>query len=166
MKRFLCILLAVMCLMAGVATAESVVTTPGVILPGWSSMTIAADSVNVETCFRNHEKNAGWYDLTFEFWAALPEEAILEGTETQVITSTDEEIGEEKQVLYAKLLLTDAVKPGEYLKEAVIAQPVPAGEYDAFVLIQPYYASSGEPTGNNGMLRFTLCVVKADAQSK
>ena len=123
---------------------------PNVTLPGWAEFNIAADTVNVRVPLRNSDKNTGWYDLAFELWAALPQEAIQEGIETKIIEEKDDQTGETHQVLYAKLLQTGMVKAGQYLQDVTLMQPVSAGTYSAIVYIQPYYVETGLPTQING----------------
>lgn len=132
---------------------------PYVVFPGWAEITIEADSLDAWMPFYTPESNEGWYDLTFELWAALPEEAIEEDTETQLIEETDEETGETREVLYAKLSQSGLVAAGLYLQEVTLLQTVPEGSYKAFVHMQPYYVESGMPTPNNGRIAILLSAI-------
>ncbi len=135
---------------------------PYVVFPGWAEITIEADSLDAWMPFYTPEKNEGWYDLTFELWAALPEEAIGEDTETQLVEVTDKETGETHEVLYAKLSQSGLVAAGLYLQEVTLLQTVPEGSYDAFVHMQPYYVESGMPTPNNGRIAILLHAITFD----
>ena len=132
---------------------------PYVVFPGWAEITVEADSLDAWIPFYTPEKNEGWYDLTFELWAALPEEAIEEDTETQLVEETDEETGETREVLYAKLSQSGLVAAGLYLQEVTLLQTVPEGSYKAFVHMQPYYVEDGMPTPNNGRIAILLNAV-------
>lgn len=133
---------------------------PNVTLPGWGEIYIDADTVNVWMPFYNPEKNEGYYDLTFALWAALPEEAIAEGAETQIIPEVDKETGELRETLYVKLFQSGLVAAGLYLQDVTLFQPVPLGEYRAFVHIQPYFVEDTTPTFSNGNVALTLYAEK------
>ena len=131
-------------------TPEPPPKKPNVVLPGWAEFNIQADSEAVRLPLYNPEKNEGLYDLTFALWVALPEEAVLDGVETQIIPEADEETGEIREVLYAKLLQSGLVAAGLYLQNVTLTQPVPKGSYEAFVHMQPYYVENSRPTQTNG----------------
>lgn len=133
---------------------------PNVTLPGWGEIYMEADTVKVWMPFYNPDKNEGYYDLTFALWAALPEDAIAEGAETQIVTETDKETGEAVEVLYTKLSQSGLVAPGLYLQDVTLFQPVPEGVYRAFVQIRPYYVEDTTPTMTSGQVALTLTVVK------
>ena len=133
---------------------------PNVALPGWGGIHMEADTVNVWMPFYNPEKNEGYYDLTFALWAALPEEAIAEGAETRIVAETDYETGEVQEVLYTKLFQSGLVPAGLFLQDVTLNQPVPEGEYRAYVRIQPYYVEDTTPTMSNGDVALVLNVTK------
>ena len=131
-------------------------TAPNVMLPGWKEIHIEADTVRVWMPFFNPEANEGLYDLTFSLWAALPEDAIGEGIETELVEETDRETGETTQVLYAKLSQSGLVAPGLYLQDVTLFQPVPKGIYKAQVRMQPYHKEDTTPTQTSGTMVILL----------
>lgn len=133
---------------------------PNVALPGWGGIHMEADTVNVWMPFYNPDANEGYYDLTFALWAALPEEAIAEGAETQIIPEVDAETGELREVLYTKLSQSGLVAAGLFLQDVTLFQPVPEGEYRAYVRIQPYYVEDTTPTMSNGDVALVLYAEK------
>ena len=133
---------------------------PNAVLPGWGGIHMEADTVNVWMPFFNPEENEGYYDLTFALWAALPEEAIAEDAETQIIPEVDKETGELREVLYTKLSQSGLVAAGLYLQDVTLFQPVPEGVYRAFVHIQPYFVEDTSPTFSNGDAALTLYAEK------
>lgn len=112
---------------------ENVQSLPGVAIPGWSKMTIPANTAEIAVDFFNPESNTGYYSMTFEL--------ALENT------------GE-------KLFTSGLILPGKRLKNVTFSRPLPAGEYDAVLTVQPYTIADMEPT-NNLQSRMKLVVVNA-----
>ena len=140
------------------------VSRPNVILPGWPTTEIEADTKNVTVYFPNPEKNEGYYYLAFDLWVALPEEDIEEGTATKLVSEKNEETGEETEVLYAMVYSSGLVPAGYCLQDIELVQPIHAGSYKAFASMQPYYADTYSPTPNSGSMAITLNVVKPEEE--
>lgn len=100
---------------------QNAVSLPGVAIPGWSKMTIPADTREIAVDFFNPESNAGYYSMTFEL--------SLEKTGEVLFTS-------------------GLILPGKRLTIVTLNAPVPAGEYDAILTVQPYTLTDMEPTNN------------------
>ena len=100
---------------------ENAVARPGVSIPGWSKMTIPADTTEIAVDFFNPESNAGYYSMTFEL--------SLAGS------------GE-------KLFTSGLILPGKRLKTVTFSRALPVGEYDAVLTVQPYSIDTLEPTNN------------------
>jgi flagellar basal body-associated protein FliL len=112
-----------------VAPAASEASTQGVAIPGWGSITIAADQTDIIVDFYNPEANEDLYYLTFEL--RLPDES---------------EQGYE--VLYTSGL----VEPGLHLQQISLSRSLAAGEYDAVIHVQPYRMDEDcTPTNNADM---------------
>ena len=103
---------------------------PNVILPGWTSISIAANTKEITSGinFYNPEKNEGYYYLTFEL-----------------------KIGEES------LYKSDLVPPGKHIQKITLSRALEKGEYDASVVMQPYKWDQSTPT-NNGVVNIKLIV--------
>lgn len=108
---------------------------PGVVIPGWVSITIASNQTNVAVDFYNPEANADYYDLTFEL-------RLLDDSE------------EGYEVLYTSGL----VEPGLHLQKIDLTRGLPAGEYDAVIHVQPYLMDDTETPTNNADIKITLFV--------
>ena len=156
MKRLISILLALMCLTAGIASAESVGMPPNVVIAGTVQISIPVDEVDVKVYLENPFENVGWYNLVYELWAALPVNQVAEGVETKLVTVNDDEGNVINETLYAKLFVSDYIAPGNILTSVKLTQPVPKGNYEAFLDVQPYYIENGVPTSNNVRLHITL----------
>ena len=148
------------------APTPTPVARPNVTLPGWPETQIEADTKNVTVYFPNPEQNEGYYYLAFDLWAAIPEEDIEEGTVTRLVTEKNKETGEETEVLYAMIYSSGLVPAGYCLQEIELIQPLHAGSYKAFALMQPYYADTYSPTPNSGSMAITLDVVKPVAEEE
>ena len=103
---------------------------PNVVLPGWAAIYLPANTTEVTkgVDFYNPDKNEGYYYLTFEL-----------------------KIGDE--VLYKSNL----IPPGKHIQKITLSRPLPAGEYDATLLMQPYKYDKSTPT-NNGQINVKLIV--------
>lgn len=100
---------------------ENEIVRPGVAIPGWSKMTIPADSTEIAVDFFNPESNAGYYSMTFEL-------SLVDTGET--------------------LFTSGLILPGKRLKNVTFSRALPAGEYDAILTVQPYTIAEMEPTNN------------------
>lgn len=132
---------------------------PNVTLPGWISFTIRADSADVRVNFPNPKANEELYYLSFDLYAALPEEALAADTETVVLNLTDKESGETVPTVFAKLYSSGLVPPGYALQDIELTQPVPAGEYTAIVQLHPFYYENYMPTPNSGNVAIKLIAI-------
>lgn len=141
---------------------EPPVQHPLVVLPGWAGFTIPADTVDVEMYMPNPAKNEGWYHLAFEVWAAIPEDQIVEGTETKIIVKRDDDGNPIGEVVFAKLYESGLVPPGMCLQFITLLQPMAEGLYEANVHIQPYYVETMQPVPNSGTVDVYLNVVKKE----
>ena len=102
---------------------------PGVVIPGWGSMTIPANTeVLDQVDFFNPEENAGLYYLTFKF-------CLLNAN------------GEISEVLWE----SQAVPPGKHIQKITLSRGLPAGTYEAVVHVQPYRMSDETPTNSANM---------------
>ena len=108
---------------------------PNVSIPGWTKLTIPADTVTItDIPFYNPEKNEGLYYLTFEI-------RLLDAK------------GEVSEVLFT----SGAVPPGKQLQSITLNRALPAGTYNTILHIQPYYIEDNTPT-NNVDTKMTLIV--------
>ena len=106
-------------------------TKPSVALPGWGTITIPANTIDIGVGidFRNPEKNEGYYYLTFELRLADGESLYKSGL----------------------------VEPGKHIQKIKLSRGLSAGTYEAFVIMQPYNMDAGiTPTANNGQVKITL----------
>lgn len=133
-----------------------------IVMPGWSTLTIAADTTEITrgVDFFNPDKNL-WYtcpdcgnDLDSAKYCAnckkMAGDAAVEDcfymTFALCLTENDE-------VLYQSGL----VAPGKHLQSITLTRALPAGEYDAYVFIQPYKSDMATPC-NNGVVKLNLIV--------
>lgn len=136
---------------------------PNVALPGWVSLTIPADMTGVRVSLPNPKQNEMLYYLSFDLYAALPEEAIAENAETVTVDLTDKETGESVPTLFVKLYASGLVPPGYALQDIELTQAVPAGEYTGIVSIHPFYYENYMPTANTGNVLITLKAIDPNA---
>lgn len=103
---------------------------PNIVLPGWESISISADTTNITEGidFYNPEANKNYYYLTFEL-----------------------KIGEES------LYKSDLVPPGKHIQKITLSRPLKAGEYEASIFMQPYKYDKTTRT-NNGVVKVKLIV--------
>ena len=107
----------------------------GVAIPGWGSMTIPANTQELNMVdFFNPIENDGLYYLTFKF-------CLLNAN------------GEISEVLWE----SQAVPPGKHIQKITMSRGLPAGTYEAVVHVQPYRMSDQTPT-NSANMRTTLIV--------
>ena len=131
---------------------------PNVALPGWGGFEIPSGTTEVDMYMNNPCRNQDWYNLTFEVWAAIPEDQIAEDAETQIVQESDEN-GNINETLYVMLYRSEQVKPGEGIEHIALTQPLSAGRYKMFVHMQPYFIMNGLPVPNNGNLFIYLDVL-------
>ena len=107
---------------------------PGVVIPGWGTITFPAGERETDFRFYNPEANNGTYKLQFEL----------------VIIDTTSASG------YKSLYKTEQIMPG-YYENVTLASPLDEKKnYDAVVYVQPY-CMDGSPT-NNAVMKTTLIV--------
>ena len=121
----------------GAYVAETAAPTRNITMPGWASITIAADTTEITrgVDFFNPDDNEGYYDMTFELFADLGGN------------------GE-----YVSLYRSGLVYPGNHVQKITLNQPVSAGTYDAYVHIQPYLKGSQSTALNSGNVQLELIV--------
>ena len=108
-------------------------TSQGVTIPGWSTITIPANTTDVTMNFTNPEKNAGLYYLTFEL-------RLMNG--------------EDFEVLYT----SELVEPGMQIQKVQLARGLPEGEYDCVIHVQPYRMDEEQTPTNNADMKAKLIV--------
>lgn len=99
--------------------------SPGVTVAGFSSLTIPPELDTIAIDLYNPIENNGLYYMTFEF--RLPDES---------------EQG------YEVLFKTGYIAPGKHIYQVTLSHGLPAGEYTAQMLIQPYRMIDLTPTNN------------------
>ena len=104
-----------------------------VTLPGWGTITIDKESATVKVPFNNPEANKDNYYMSFELKVDLKGD----GEFTSVYES-------------------GLVEPGNYLNQVTLNQPIPEGEYNAIVHIQPYTMTEQPQPTNNGDVKVRL----------
>lgn len=114
-----------------VSAASPAEPAEGIAIPGWGSITIAANTKDVTVAFTNPEANAGKYYLTFEL-------RLKEGDE----------------LLYKSQL----VPAGMTITDITLSHALPAGEYPAVVHVQPYKTDESLTATNNADMETTLIV--------
>lgn len=171
LRLFALILAAVMALGAcslaeSAAPSPTPVTRPNVVMLSFPTVSIQADTLDVNVYFPNSPKNAGWYDLVFTLWAAIPEEAVQEDVETTVYSLANPETGAAEDVIFAKLFVSEPVPAGMCLERITLNQPVPEGTYRAILSVQSYYADTGLPTKTGANTLITLNVIRPETDNK
>ncbi len=103
---------------------------PNVTMPGWSQITIDANTTDITRGidFYNPDANKGYYYLKFQL--KIKDEVLYE---------------------------SDLVESGKHIQKIKISRPLKAGVYDAVVFIQPYKMDMKTPT-NNGEVKIKLIV--------
>ena len=121
----------------GEYVAETVDPSQNITMPGWASLTIAADTTEITSGvdFFNPEANEGYYDMTFELFV-------------DVNGSGD----------YTSLYKSGLVYAGNHVQKITLSQPLSAGTYDAYVAIQPYKTGDQSVPLNNGNVQIELIV--------
>lgn len=113
---------------AGAYQGQITIAKQGVEVPGWSSITIPANSAEVTVDFYNPEGNEGLYYMTFELRLAGGESLYQSGL----------------------------VKAGQHIQKITLSRGLPAGTYDAVVHIQPYTADEAMSATNNADMKVKL----------
>ena len=121
----------------GAYQEETVEAAKNITMPGWASITIAADTTEITrgVDFFNPEANEGYYDMTFELFVDV------------------ENSGE-----YVSVYRSGLVYPGNHVQKITLTQPLSAGTYDAYVHIQPYLKGDQSAPLNNGNVQVELVV--------
>ena len=116
-------------------TKKTTAVLPSVMMPGWDSITIPADETEIEEGINlfNPSQNEGYYDLVFEIRADVDGDGIKE-----------------------TLCRTGKVAPGFAVTKLTLSEPVPEGEYDVDIFIQPYLKGAEESGLNNGIAAIRL----------
>ncbi len=104
---------------------ETPTTMPGVTVAGFSSLTIPPDVDAIAIDLYNPAENNGYYYMTFEL-----------------------RLLNESEQGYEVLFKTGYVAPGKHIYQVALSHSLPAGEYDAQLLIQPYRMRDLSPTNN------------------
>ena len=102
----------------------------GIAIPGWGSITIPANTTAVDVNLKNPSENEGKYNMTFTLTLDGEEEPLAE---------------------------TGLIRPGESALKLNLSRPLEAGEYKAYVHVQPYRISDNSAT-NNANIGVTLIV--------
>ena len=110
----------------------------GIAIPGWSTITLPADTVNVGYAvdFHNPEANAGKYYLSFEL-RLLSDDGSYE-------------------ILYSSKL----VEPGKHIQKITLSRPLSEGTYSAVVHVQPYTMTDDPTPTNNADIKVKLIAAK------
>ena len=119
-----------------VAPEKEELPKQGVAIPGWSSITIPANTKEITVDFMNPEANKDLYYLTFEL--RLLDDSKEEGYE----------------VLYKSGL----VQPGLHIQKIELSKGLAAGEYDAVMHVQPYRMNDEKTPTNNANMNTKLIV--------
>ena len=101
------------------------VVLDGVTVAGFSSLTIPPDVDAIAIDLYNPAENNGYYYMTFEL-----------------------RLLDESEQGYEVLFKTGYVAPGKHIYQVTLSHSLPAGEYDAQLLIQPYRMRDLSPTNN------------------
>lgn len=117
---------------AGEYVAPENETDRGIDIPGWDSVTVAANNTEVSVDFYNPETNKDRYYLSFELRLVNADGSC--------------------ETLYQSGL----VEPGLHIQSITLSRPLPPGKYDAVVHIQPYTMDEEKTATNNADVAVTL----------
>lgn len=109
-------------------------SAPNIVMPGWGTITVKADSTEIDVPFKNPDANEGYYYMTF---ALMIENGEAEGG-------------------YETLYQSGLVEPGKFLNTITLSRPIPPGTYEAIVHIQPYTMDDSRTATNNGNVKIKL----------
>ena len=117
--------------------AEQTETMKNITMPGWTTLTIAADTTEITkgVDFFNPEDNEGYYDMTFELFVDV-----------------------EQNGTYESVYQSGLVYPGNHVQKITLNRSLPAGTYDAYVHIQPYLKDDQSVPLNSGNVQLVLHV--------
>ncbi|MBQ6860842.1 MAG: hypothetical protein IJO08_04275 [Clostridia bacterium] len=118
-----------------VAPEVEEVPTQGVAIPGWSTITIPANTKDVTVDFTNPIANKDLYYLTFEL-------RLIDNSKKGY------------EVLYKSGL----VEPGLHIQKITLSKELAVGEYDAVVHVQPYRMNEEQTPTNNADMKTKLIV--------
>ena len=118
-----------------VAPEVEEVPTQGVAIPGWSTITIPANTKEVTVDFTNPIANKDLYYLTFEL-------RLIDNSKKGY------------EVLYKSGL----VEPGLHIQKITLSKGLAVGEYDAVVHVQPYRMNDEQTPTNNADMKTKLIV--------
>lgn len=107
----------------------------GVAIPGFGKLTIPPNVTDVTVDFYNPDANADRFYLTFEI--RIPD---------------DSEQG------YESVYKSGLVEAGKHIQKITLSRGFKAGEYDAYLFVQPYRANENLTPVNNANLKFKLVV--------
>ena len=121
----------------GAFQAETVEPVKNITMPGWASITLAADTTEITSGvdFFNPEANEGYYDMTFELFADT-----------------------ENNGSYVSIYKSGIVYAGNHVQKITLKQALSAGTYAAYVHIQPYLKGDQSVALNSGDVRIELIV--------
>lgn len=103
----------------------------GIAIPGWGSIRIEADKTEVSVNLLNPTENQDKYNLTFSI--------TIDGDERPIA-------------------VTGLIPPGQSALKLKLERALPAGEYEASILVQPYRIADGS-AANNAEIR-TLIIAE------
>lgn len=120
---------------------EEKAEVPGVVIPGWASITIPPNVTELTNMvdFYNPTANEGYYYLTFELLIPVQKE----GTET---------------VEYESVYASQLVPPGKHIQSVTLTRGIEAGEYEAVIHVQPYTMDGSLTPTNNADMKTRLIV--------
>ena len=107
----------------------------GVAIPGFGKLTIPPNVTDVVVDFYNPDANADRFYLTFEI--RIPD---------------DSEQG------YESVYKSGLVEAGKHIQKITLSRGFKAGEYEAYLFVQPYRANENLTPVNNANLKFKLIV--------
>ena len=116
---------------------EPVDPSKNITLPGWVTLTIAADTTNIKKGidFYNPDANEGYYYLTFELLVDI-----------------------EGDGNYVSIYQSGLVEAGKHIQKITLSRSLSAGTYNARVFIQPYKIDDLDVPLNNGNVDIELIV--------
>ena len=116
-----------------VAQEQESVSKPGVAIPGWGTIKLAANTKEITTVdFFNPADNAGWYYLTFELMLL-------------------DEDGNSESIYKSGL-----VEPEKHIQRIELTRELEPGTYSAVVHVQPYTMDGSMTPTNNADMKVTL----------
>ncbi len=122
---------------AGEYVAPEIEEVPmqGVAIPGWSTITIPANTKEVTVDFMNPIENKDLYYLTFEL-----------------------RLIDNSKIGYEVLYKSGLVEPGLHIQKINLSKGLAVGEYEAIVHVQPYRMDVNQTPTNNADMKTKLIV--------